>query len=305
MAILSTLPSCAQPEPGIQTRLGIPALLRLWHLSSLDAPTVAVVWTLAFAWTADIRLPAWPAAVIALAAWSVYIGDRLLDARRAKTPLRARHHFHWNHRRVFVPIAIVAAIAAVALVLHSMPYAARERNSLLAAATLAYFTSVHNPWRAPTGHRWHLFPKELLVGLLFTLACAAPTLTRIAARNTAPSATALLPEILAFIAVAWLNCHAIESWESRPHERFTLLLPAAAIAATAAIAAILEAWLRDPRQAALLVLAAWSAGLLALLDRCRRHLTPLALRVCADLALLTPICLLAFSWQFFPGRILP
>ena len=305
MAILSTLPPCAQPEAGIQTRLGVPVLLRLWHLTSLDAPTVAVVWTLAFAWIAHIRLPAWPAAVIGLSAWSVYIGDRLLDARKAQTPLRARHHFHWKHRRVFIPIAIFAAIAAVALVIHSMPYFARERNSILAAAALAYFTSVHSPWRSPAIHRWHLFPKELLVGVLFTLACAAPTLTRIAARSAAPFAIALFPAILTFIALAWLNCHAIESWESRPHGRFTLLLPAAAIAATAAIAAILEALLRDPRQAALLLLAACSAGLLALLDRCRHNLTPIALRVCADLVLLTPICLLVFSWQFCPGRIFP
>ena len=62
--------------------------------------------------------------------------------------------------------------SSLALVLHSMPFAARERNSVLAAAALAYFTSVHSPWRV-TEPKFR-FPKEFLVGILFTMACAAP-----------------------------------------------------------------------------------------------------------------------------------
>src|SRR5271156_1049832 len=98
----------------------------LWHLTSLDAPTVAVVWTLAFAWAARVHLPIWLPIVLALAAWSFYIGDRLLDARNARTPLRERHHFHWRHRRIFLPLAVTSAILGMLLVLHSMPIPARE-----------------------------------------------------------------------------------------------------------------------------------------------------------------------------------
>jgi hypothetical protein len=47
-----------------------------------------------------------------------------------------------------------------------------------------------------------------------------------------------------------------------------------------------------PRSAALVMAGAVSAGLLAFLDRFRNHLTPLALRVAADLVLLTPLALL-------------
>ena len=43
-----------------------PAPLRLWHLASLDAPTVAAVWGLAFAWAAHIALPRWIPALLAL-----------------------------------------------------------------------------------------------------------------------------------------------------------------------------------------------------------------------------------------------
>jgi len=301
VAIVSTLPPTLQatPRAGRRTSLDAPAPLRLWHLTSLDAPTVAVVWTLAFAWAAQIRLPAWPAAVVALAAWCAYIGDRLLDARNAHTPLRERHHFHWKHRRVFLPVAFAAAIVAIALVLHSMPLAARERNSVLAAAALAYFTSVHSPWRVPAAKPWLRFPKELLVGVLFTLACAAPTLTRIAGRRTGPTAVALLPAIV-FIVLAWLNCHAIEFWEGQSKQRSAVQRPATALMVIALLAAAVSAVGHGPREAALLAAAALSAALLAQLDRHRHNLTPIALRACADLALLTPLALLVL-----PRRLIP
>jgi hypothetical protein len=266
--------------------------LRLWHLTSLDAPTVAVVWTLAFAWTAHIRLPLWPPIVLALTAWSIYVGDRLLDARNARTPLRERHSYHWKHRRILIPIALVAAAIATVVALHSMPLAARARNSILVAAALAYFTSVHSPWR-PSLPKVR-FPKELLVGIIFTLACATPTWVHAPAHRLG-----LLLLIFVFTALAWLNCHAIEAWESqiespkrKPTQIFQLavLLTAAALLA-AAIATILH----HPRPAALLATAALSAVLLALLDQRRHNLTPIALRAAADLVLLTPLALLAFQ----------
>lgn len=61
--------------------LQVPLLFRLWHLSSLDAPTVAIVWSLAFAWTANVRLPWWVLVLLPLGVWTVYVADRLLDAR--------------------------------------------------------------------------------------------------------------------------------------------------------------------------------------------------------------------------------
>lgn len=259
-------------------------MLRFWHLASLDAPTVAVVWTLAFARAASISLPMWLLAVLALAAWCFYIADRLLDAHRARTPLRARHHFHWKHRRILAPLAVLAAFFALALVAHSMTFAARERNSILACAALAYFTSVHAPWRVPA--RNLRFPKELLVGILFTLACTAPTLSRVYPAGI----PALLPAVAVFIALAWLNCHAIETWESGSRRRFAVLAPAAALTVIALLTCLFAAT-QNPRLAALLAAATLSAILLALLDRQQSHLTPLALRTAADLVLLTPLLL--------------
>jgi hypothetical protein len=282
----------AIPETRRKKRFDAPAALRLWHLASLDAPTVAIVWTLAFAWAARIQLPDWVVAVVALAALCFYIADRLLDARNANTPLRERHHFHWTHRRVFLPAAIAAAVGALALVGRSMPLAARERNSVLAAAALAYFTSVHSPWRIPV--RKLCFPKELLVGILFTLACAAPTLSCITGPGASSRFLAMLPAMLVFMALAWLNCYAIECWESRSHRAPRIFRFALALVAIAVLTASAEIGDHYPRPAALLAAAALSATLLALLDLRQQKFTPIALRIGADLALLTPLALFAF-----------
>jgi hypothetical protein len=289
VAAPSTLP------PPIQAQIDAPAPLRLWHLTSLDAPTVAVVWSMAFAWTAHIALPIWLPVVLALAGWSFYIADRLLDARaglvsraNSRFPsislLRPRHYFHWKHRRIFLPMAILAAVTATGLVLHSMPIAARARNSMLALAAMAYFTSVHSPRRLrPSRLR---LPKELLVGVLFTLSCTLPVWTRAAHREL------LIAPILVYAALAWLNCLAIETWESGHLTRSfifrgTLTLAAVSFASAAAFIGLLHS-----RLALLLLAAAVSATLLALLDRNRDNFDPTALRAAADLVLLTPLALL-------------
>ena len=166
-----------------------PAPISLWHLASLDAPTVALVWSLAFAWAAHVVLPLWVPTLLVLAVWSVYITDRLLDARAGLRDaslhrLRDRHLFHWRHRRILLPLAAAAAAAAAWMIFTLMPPIARERNSVLAAASLVYFTRVH------TGRKLSpllpkLFSKELLVGVLFTAGCALPILSRISTQTVA------------------------------------------------------------------------------------------------------------------------
>ena len=276
--------------------LDAPAPLRLWHLASLDAPTVAVAWSLAFAWAAGVRLPAWVPVLMALGTWTVYIGDRLLDARaglRSGTPhrLRERHDFHWRHRRLLIPLAVVTAGAATAIIFVLMPPGIRERNSVLGVAALAYFSGVHSRRRAPA---WlaPLVSKELLVGVLFTAGCALPTFTRM--RLSAPASVLwiMLAPVVFYAALAWLNCHAIERWEAarnvlHPARIFTA---AGLLAFIGLLLAVAVAPLQ-PRTAALFAAGAASAVLLALLDRMRIRLTPLALRAAADLVLLTPLLL--------------
>ncbi len=277
-----------------------PAPLALWHLASLDAPTVAVTWSLAFAWAAHIRLPGWIPALLALAGWAVYVADRLLDARAALlsanlASLRERHRFHHRHRRLLGPLAIAAVIAAACIVFTLMPLAARERNSVLAVAALAYFTRVHSFGRLPSLARSRLAPllkKELLVGLLFTAACGLPVLSRALAQASA-SPRPLAAVFLFFALLAWLNCHAIDGWEAREQEPFgATILPPACLLALGGLALALILAEGQPRMAELAGAGAFSALLLALLDRQRSRLTPLALRAAADLVLLTPLALL-------------
>ncbi len=293
-------------------RFDAPWPLRIWHLASFDAPTVAVAWSLSFAWAARVRLPVWIPALLALTAWAVYVADRLLDTRAALRAsnlqsLRERHLFHHRHRRLLAPLAIAAACAAGCIVFILMPVAARERNSVLGAAALAYFTGVHSPrglsFRLLSGGA-SIFRKELLVGLLFTSACALPVLSRAAAQGN----MALWPlsaAAVCFALLAWLNCHAIDRWESRePLSGSRIMAPACMLA----IAGLLAAYglsSTQPRLAALVAAGAASALLLALLDGLRERLTPLALRVAADLALLTPLVLLTRSALLTPLLLTP
>jgi hypothetical protein len=59
----------------------LPRPVALWHLASLDAPTVAVVWALAFAWVGGVHVSGRVMVVLALATWCAYVSDRILDAR--------------------------------------------------------------------------------------------------------------------------------------------------------------------------------------------------------------------------------
>jgi len=283
-----------QPDSAFQSPcapLDAPTPLRLWHLCSLDAPTVAVVWSLSFAWAAGIHLPRWIPLLLALGTWSVYIFDRLLDSRKALrssdlSSLRERHFFHWRHRRVLLPCAFVAAMVAIGIVYMFMPAGARGRNSVLALAALAYFSGVHLPF-APRRRPVSAMSKELLVGVLFTAGCVLPTLSRLA--GTGIHAVSLLSIFAFFAALAWLNCSAIESWESRLGFRVgsaALLLGSVGLATGFSLASV------APRGSALLVAGAVSAFLLTMLDRVQGRVTPVALRSAADLVLLMPLALL-------------
>ena len=284
------------------------AVLGLWHLTSLDAPTVAVVWALGFAWAEGVRLPGWIPALLALGAWAVYVFDRLLDVRGALRSgdlggLRERHRFHHRHRRVLVPLGVAAALAAAALVLTLMPAAARDRNSVLAVAALVYFTRVHSAGQPEGARRPLLFRKELLVGVLFTAGCALPALSR-AFTQSGVRWGPFAAVVVFFALLAWLNCHAIDRWERGPGQgeagiwhrgvfAIGVLLACAGGAVAAGISSV------APRAAELLLAGVASALLLAQLDRRRDRMMPLTLRALADVVLLTPLVLLV------PFELLP
>lgn len=185
-----------------------------------------------------------------------------------------------------IPACASAASIAATIVLILMPAPVRRHDSVLALAALAYFSGVHSRPNLPAWAR-RLFSKELLVGVLFAAGCALPALSRIDLFSAS-----LIPHIpicavvLLFASLAWLNCHAIDCWESNSPSRVALF------AVTLGVAGILLAAVSAPiqlRPAGLIAACALSALLIALLDHLRTRLTPLALRAAADLVLLTPL----------------
>lgn len=297
----------ANPRPPAQYGESVPRawdaprLLKAWHLASLDAPTVAVVWAWSFGWALHLRLPAWVLTLLALVVWVIYVGDRLLDARSGlRNPahhlLQERHHFHWRNRRMLAPMAGAATLAALWIVHRRVPGFAIRQDSMVAVAALAYFSGVHTRTSLPAwikGSAARLISRELVVGAIFSAGCSLPALSALRLHRQLVLWPALLGVALFFAALAWLNVRAIGEWEetgwAAPRRR--VMRFASAIGACGLVAALVLAASGGARIGLLLAAGAASAFLLALLDRMRSALTPLALRVGADLVLLTPLLL--------------
>jgi hypothetical protein len=261
-----------------------------WHLLSLDAPTVAVLWAWSLARTAQVHPHPSALAVLAIGAWLIYIADRLLDGLPGADPgnLRERHHFHSRHRREL----LIAGVAASALLLGfivRMPAAARQEDASLFAVAMLYFAAVHLPALRIR------FPRELAVGILFACACAVPAWSR-----SIPAHPQLAGLTTLFAALCWLNCRAIHVWEQAPAGTRTWQISVFALGLAAAAATSMFFLSPPELRLASAILAA--ALLLFALDRDRRRslqrripgeaLSPLALRILADAALLTPLLLL-------------
>lgn len=295
-----------------------PRPVALWHLASLDAPTVAVVWSLAFAWAGGAQLSGRVPLVLALTVWCAYVCDRLLDARASlhssrgatQDGLLERHFFHWRHRRLLAPLAVAAACVAGAAAVTLLQSFVRERGLVLAAAAMVYFSGVHAAPRVRNRRLAFSWPvsKELLVAVLFTAGCILPAWSRLHASGAQDFSRLWfwIPAIY-FAGLAWLNCSSIARWECGDesginrfdqegrtyfeHTRQRTNLFAALPVALAGVMLAAIASASHPRSAAVITAGAASALLLELLDLMRARLTPLALRAAADLVLLTPILL--------------
>jgi hypothetical protein len=310
----------APPQPRstpTSVRIAVRAV-RLWHLLSLDAPTVAALWTWFLAASSHIRLPLAATLAMAVAVWTLYAADRLLDARRLdaetseglpsnggkRRELEARHLFHHRHRRGF-RAGITLCSLLLALLLPQLAPAAIQLYLVLGSLLLGYFLLIHSP--APNAERSNRLPKEFAVGIFFSAATFVPTIAR------EPSLRpALLPMALLFALLCSLNCLFIYAWEHpaptpRTHPttglalRFLDSLTLFTACAGVALAGLsLYAHGDAPSR-----LAPWpipagvalSALLLLLVDRLHRgrnRLAPTTLRAAADLCLLTPLLFLPF-----------
>ncbi len=289
---LPRLATIAQPslEIGPRPRAGTPlrhlrSALVHWHLLSLDAPTVAVLWTAMFARCFGLPTPVGTLFPLFLAVWILYAADRLLDANShcaAPTPghpLEPRHRFHHTHRRGFRRALVLASLLLAGLV-PRLPTAELRLDLLLAAVLSLYFLVLHTG----VAHGLHVpLPKELVVGLSFAAAATIPTLAQ-----HPDLVRPLLPSALLFAALCTLNCLLIHAWEDSPRTG----LPLSNLAALLALASLATA-LSQHRVPPLAI--SLSALLLLFLDRFKHRLAATPLRAAADLALLTPALFLLLS----------
>jgi hypothetical protein len=262
-------------------------MLALWHLLSLDAPSVAALWTVFVARIFRVALPWTAPMALAVAVWMLYAADRLADAASGKA-FEERHRFHQRHSTAFAICWMACAPVLLWLVMH-LPHALRDGWLLLAVPLGAYVGAVH---ALKLGH----VPKEPLIGVFFGMAVAMPVM------SSGLLTTGLAASVALFALLCWFNCAAIAAWESPwsgyldPFtrwigERFGVF---GVIAVALSLCSALEG---GPARWIGLAVAA-SLVLLLVLQRLHQRLDRTHLRALADAALLTPVVLLPLlAWQ--------
>jgi hypothetical protein len=288
--------------------------LALWHLLSLDAPTVAALWTWFIAAANHIRLPLSSTLSMALAVWMLYAADRLMDTRLMDArlmdarlmdarlldanpthredleTLEARHLFHHRHRTAFLSGIVLASIA-LATLLPRIDAAAIHLYLILGGLVAGYFILIHATRSA------HRLPKEIAVGLCFAAATFIPTVAR-----RPELRLPLLPSALLFATLCSLNCLFIYAWEHEDAHanRLTHAITRIALRNLSALTVLLTLSsialaLFDHHTASSIPFAtAISATLLLLLHHNRHSIAPVTLRATADLVLTTPLLFLPF-----------
>jgi hypothetical protein len=277
-------------------------LAHWWHLLSLDAPTVAILWSWSFARAMRLPIPFAGPFILGLVTWLLYVADRILDGLVVKQPelLRERHRFHARHRRLFLSTALVLGAFSLWMIVTRMYARALQDDLFLSIFAVLYLGLVHAGKYFSRSNRCDWLPKELAVGALFAAATAVPAWSRLSVFS-ALTRSWLAEAVILFAVLCWTNCVAIEKWE-------TVQWQAAGVHPTTqwagehlrevalglAAASTAAAWLAPTRGLTAVFLAALSSSIiLILLDGERTRLSPLTLRVAADAALLTPLA-------FFP-----
>jgi hypothetical protein len=233
-----------------------------------------------------------------LTVWMLYAADRLLDATTSPpTELEARHRFHRRHSTAFLTGVLLTSIT-LAILLPRLEPQAIHLYLILGGLLTGYFILIHvAPALAISTHAVHRLPKEIAVGIFFAAATFIPTVARHPELRLV-----LLPPALLFALLCSLNCLFIYAWEhDHPHpSRVVHPITGLALrhlsglaAGIPLLAALLLCWTKDRHLWPISAACALAAALLLLLHHQRRTLAPTTLRAAADLALLTPLLILA------------
>jgi hypothetical protein len=239
----------------------------------------------------------WEVAAMVSAVWIIYVGDRMLDALRLPvlSGLSDRHRFYAQHGRAilgaFTPILFTTAWISLV----RLGNATRFAGLVMTAVVSLYFLAIHGiPHRVK---KW--FPKEIAAGGIFAVGAAIPTWMHAAGERKV-----LIPEVILFAGLCGLNCIAIECWEhnrgGRRWEGKPYWLIRLADAHIARIASILIVggvstgifMVQKESHADIFAASVFSLLILIAIEWRSNRLSPQALRVLADAALLTPLLFL-------------
>jgi len=258
----------------------------LWpNLLSLDAPLIALVWQELWGQCLAVEISYLHRALLVLATWLAYSGDRLLDVRHLKSPVDSpRHEFARCHFHVLSKLWVVAFTLAVVLGLQ-LPLREIICGLVLLLVLGGYFLSHHSqPIRKHAGNI-----KEMMAGLIFASGAIFFVVIRV------PIAPAFALVFVAWVALCCMNCLIIACWDrardaSMGQYSFAQYWIDANhwfwLWAVAIMVIAVSAWAMDtsfaPTAAALLLSA------LALAELARGKATD-SRRVLADVVLLVPI----------------
>lgn len=258
---------------------------------SLDAPVVALTWQAFFARNLGVALDWKPRVVLALSVWLAYAGDRWLDGFSipASQTVLPRHRFAQRHRRSLGSLWLMVLVVTALLAWFGISRAAFWSGVILFSGIGMYFALTHLPGTLQKLPRL----KEPSVAILFSLGTALFVYAEL------PRLTlgVLLPLIF-WAGLCFLNCYAIGCWEAerdQAQQQASLLtqwpvlkrwfVPLAAVFAIVATGVLLS----QPVFPRAYIAVSISATILILLDWFAARLSVDALRLLADLALMTPV----------------
>ncbi len=279
-----------QPESSAEPRRP----LWLWpNLLSLDAPVVALLWMWLFAESFKVTIPQITYPILFLIVWTIYVGDRLFDASRLVNADKAtaRHQFYKNNFVVFVLLAAIAGGTALYLVLTELSEELVKRGISGLLLVALYFL-----FRATSANRSTYTPRELLCGIIFAFGTVLPVYVYAGDYNS----ILLTLHPLMFGLLCSLNCFLISWWEresdiANDDPASVTDVPDAGkyirfAGITLALAALILRYLDFPNYGWAIHTAIFvSAAGLVILSKLENRLSKRALRVLADVVLLSPL----------------
>jgi hypothetical protein len=278
-----------------------PRLKRVWlllNVCSLDAPIVAVLWQFLFEKCLNARSTFEVSAALALSVWLIYVSDRLLDAQPWRSgALAPRHEFCRRYWHALATL-VMAGLFILGWLCGRIDPRILRNGLILLSGVVCYLGVVH----LGSAKVRKLWPKELVVGTIFSFGTCLPVWTL----NADARPEMILPAAL-FALLCTLNCMTIEfrewagyqaSYQSpinaSPHRLSlwigTRLTPVSALLSiVSAICFVVAPELIRPFFACCLLSSAGLCSLAWRSDRIRVELSP----VLSDAALFTPVLALA------------